>query len=177
MLFRSTLAYFINPALANSKIYILSTILTVFWGATLINFFGMKVSSFVSTIGALLGTLIPMILIMGLGLEWFLSGKNLQIHLGWSAFLPHVHNLNDLAFFTAILFGLIGMEMSAVHADEVKNPGKAYPRALFYSTLIIFITLVCASLAIAVVVPQKQLNILTGLIQAFQIFFRSYGLQ
>ena len=39
-----TLAYLINPHLADSKTYMLSVILITFWGATLLNMFGMKLS-------------------------------------------------------------------------------------------------------------------------------------
>ena len=31
------------------------------------------------------------------------------------------------------MFGLVGIEMSAVHADEVTEPQKAYPKAILWS--------------------------------------------
>ena len=68
------------------------------------------------------------------------------------------------------------MEMSAVHAEEVKNPQKNYPRALLYSTIIIFGTLVFASLAITLVVPAEKLSVVSGLIDAYAIFFAEYKL-
>jgi amino acid transporter len=152
------LAYLVNPALANNKIYMLSAILLLFWVATFINCFGMRWSSLVSTIGALIGTLIPMLLIITLGALWFYQGKPLQIAFTARAFWPDLSNINNLSFLIAVLFGLIGVEMSAVHADEVRNPGRAYPIAIFYSCLVIIFSLVFASLAIAIVVPQKQFN-------------------
>ncbi|MGE3920420.1 MAG: APC family permease, partial [Gammaproteobacteria bacterium] len=85
-------------------------------------------------------------------------------------------NWHSLAFLTAILFSLVGMEMSAVHAEEVKNPQKDYPRALFYSTIIILTSLTLASLAIAIVVPQAKISLVSGLINAFSIFFHTYHL-
>ncbi|MGB6976818.1 MAG: amino acid permease [Gammaproteobacteria bacterium] len=168
------LAYLINPALTNNKIYMLSAILLLFWFATLINCFGMRWSSLVSTLGALVGTLMPMLLIIVLGTLWFYQGKPLQITFTHQAFWPVLSNLNNLSFLIAVLFGLIGVEMSAVHADEVHNPDKTYPLAIFYSCLLIIFSLVFASLAIAIVVPQKQLNLITDLIAAFMIFFNAY---
>jgi glutamate:GABA antiporter len=168
------LAYLVNPALANNKIYMLSAILLLFWVATFINCFGMRWSSLVSTIGALIGTLIPMLLIITLGALWFYQGKPLQIAFTARAFWPDLSNINNLSFLIAVLFGLIGVEMSAVHADEVRNPGRAYPIAIFYSCLVIIFSLVFASLAIAIVVPQKQLNLITDLIAAFMVFFNAY---
>jgi amino acid transporter len=169
-----TLAYLINPALADSKIYMLLVIMIIFWSATFVNFYGMKTSSLVSTLGALFGTLLPMLFIIGLGIYWFLKGNPLQIEFNFRDLIPRMTNSNNLSFLTAVLFGLVGIEMSAVHADEVKNPGRVYPRAILYSTMIIFFSLVLSSLAIAMVVPNRELNVVTGLIQAFEIFFTAY---
>lgn len=170
------IAYIIDPQLAESKLYMLTVILVIFWGATLINCFGMRLSSWVSTIGALVGTLVPMCFIIVLGIVWIKQGNPLQLNFTAQEFFPKLGDPSSLSFLLAVLFGLVGMEMSAVHADEVREPGKSFPKAIFFSTLIIFATLVLSSLAIAVVVPHHTLNVITGLIQAFQIFFNSYGL-
>lgn len=170
----ATIAYLINPELVNNKVYLLSVILGMFWGSTILNCLGMRVSSWVSTIGAVVGTIIPMLFIIILGVVWLGQGHASEISFHPSAFWPTSGNMANIAFFTAVLFGLIGMEMSAVHAEEVKNPQRDYPRALLYSTLIIFFTLVLSSLAIAIVVPQQQLNLVSGLIDAFGIFFTNF---
>jgi glutamate:GABA antiporter len=172
----ATLAYLINPALADSKVYMLLVIVIIFWSATVVNFYGMRTSSIVSTLGALLGTLFPMLLIISLGLYWLWLGNPSQIQFTKAEFFPTLTHPNTLSFLTAVLFGLVGMEMSAVHADEVKNAGRVYPRAILYSTVIIFISLVFSSLAIAMVVPKRDLNVVTGLVQAFHVFFAAYHL-
>ncbi len=64
--------------------------------------------------------------------------------------------------------------MSAVHAAEVQNPQHNYPKAIFWSALIILGSLTFSALAIALVVPQKQLNIVSGLLQAFEVFFVAF---
>ncbi|MCC2666665.1 MAG: gadC, partial [Gammaproteobacteria bacterium] len=84
--------------------------------------------------------------------------------------------LQNIAFLTNILFGLMGMEMSAVHAGDVRSPKRDYPRALIYSAIIILSTLIFSCLAIAIVVPVKQLNLVSGLMDAFVIFFNAYHL-
>jgi amino acid transporter len=66
--------------------------------------------------------------------------------------------------------------MSAVHAGDVEEPHKNYPRALLYSAVLIIITLLCGSLAIALVIPAKQIGLVTGLIDAYGIFFKAYHL-
>jgi len=64
----------------------------------------------------------------------------------------------------------MGLEMSAVHAEEVRNPVRDYPRALFISGTIILLTLILSSCAIAIIVPKASLNIISGLDQAYALF-------
>ena len=66
--------------------------------------------------------------------------------------------------------------MSAIHAGEVDKPEKNYPRALRNSSILIWLSLVCSSLAIAIVIPRQELNFVSGLIDAFSKFFQSYHL-
>jgi len=170
------LAYLVDPALTNNKVYMLSVILIAFWGTTLLNCLGLKVSSWVTALGAIFGTLLPMIFIAALGFSWLFLGKPSQLTLSVRNFFPNMSSLANLAFFTNILFGLMGMEMSAVHAGDVRNPAKNYPKALLVSGTVILVTLIVAALAIAIVIPAKQLNLVSGLMDAFNIFFKSYGI-
>jgi amino acid transporter len=171
-----TLSYLINPALASSKIYTLSVILILFWGATWLNCLGIRISSWISIIGAIVGTIIPMLLIIGLGVFWLWQGHASQLVFNKASFMPHLNNINNLGFLTAVLFGLMGMEMSAVHAGDVKNPKKDYPRALVYSAIIILVTLIGGSLAIALVIPNKQISLVSSLVDAYAIFFKAHHL-
>lgn len=169
----ATIAYLVAPNLSNHQGYLLITIIGLFWLFTLFNCYGMRISSLISGLGAILGTLVPMIGITILGFIWFLQGRPIQIAtpIHW---LPDFSSINHLSMFSAVLFGLLGMEMSAVHAEEVRDPQRDYPRALIYSTLLIFSTLVMGSIAIVVVVPANQLSVVSGLIDAYAVFFNAY---
>lgn len=166
--------YFFNPDLATNKLYMVLMILGLFWAATIINLFGMKVSSAISTIGAIVGTLLPMVFIVILGVVWLGESEPSQIAFSWDALIPDLSQSGNLAFFSSILFGLLGLEMSATHAAEVRNPKKDYPRSVFISIGIILATIVFSSLAIAITVPHQKLSLVTGILQAFFIFFQGY---
>ncbi len=172
----ATLAYLINPSLATNKTYMITMMLLLFWGATLSNCFGMKISGMISTFGAIVGTLLPMLMMIGLGIGWLMSDAPTAFTFSWNQLLPQLNNYHDLAFFVAILFGLLGMEMSAVHAEDVQNPQKTYPRALLISSALIFITLMGSSLAITMVIPPQELSLVSGLSDAFHIFFTQFHL-
>ncbi|MFM8454631.1 MAG: polynucleotide adenylyltransferase PcnB, partial [Gammaproteobacteria bacterium] len=172
----STLAYVLFPGLENSAAYILGVVFTCFFISTLINCFGMKLSAWMSTVSSILGTLLPMGLIIGLAAAWILEGKPLAIRFDSASFWPGAElNFAQLSSLSPILFGLMGLEMSAVHALDVKNPRKDYPRALLISGFVIVLSLVLSSLAIALVVPTEKIHRITGLIQAFESFFQAFG--
>lgn len=175
-LIAGTFTYFFNPKLADNPYYMFISIVVLFWGATFINCLGMKASSIFSTVGALVGTIMPMVLISILGIVWLFSGNPSQISFSLKDFFPQASQSSNLAFLTNVLFGLLGLEMTATHAAEMKNPQKDYPRSLFISCIIILITIVFGALAISIVVPQKELSLVTGVMQAFNIFATSYNL-
>ncbi len=170
----ATLAYLFYPALAQNRYYLLFMILGIFWVSTLINSFGMRASGLISTVGVLVGTIVPGALIIVLGSVWLFSGAHVQVHFTVSSIFPNMHNIRSIVFLVGVLLALGGMEMSAVHAKEVKNPQRDYPRAIFLSTIVILVLSVLGSLAIAVVVPAKNISLVAGVMQAFQDFFISF---
>ncbi len=169
-------AYLINPDLAENKFYIISVILSLFWIATILNCYGMKLSAWVSIVGATVGTLIPMFFLILLSISFFFSGKPLAIDLSWSALLPNDCCYDKLGYFSSILFGLLGLEMVATHAGEMVDPRRDYPKSLFISVVLILSSTILASLAIAIAVPNKELNLVVGVLQAFQVYFEYFNI-
>ncbi len=172
----ATIAYIFNPALANHKIYTFCVILISFWGITAINFLGMRLSSIISSISVLFGTILPGALIIGLAVLWILSGNPSQIAFTWNSFIPDFSKVDHVVFLVGVLFSLAGMEMSAVHAEDVHNPQKNYPRAILLSAIIIVTLSILGSLSLAIVVPQKQISLVAGVMEAFDAFFTAYHL-
>ena len=93
-----TLAYLIDPALADNKFFVVSVILVGFWGMTLLNYLGIKTSGWFSSIGVILGTLLPGLLIIILGFSWVVGGNPIQTPLSWDALIPSFSNLGNLVF-------------------------------------------------------------------------------
>lgn len=175
-LIAGALAYLVDPALADNKVYMICTILILFWASTWINCLGMKASSWVSIVTALLGTLIPMVLITILGVLWLAQNNPLQIQFSWAEFFPSHGKVDNLAFLSNVLFGLIGLDMAATHAAEMKNPRTDYPKAMLISVVVILASIIFSSLAISLVVAPDELNLVTGCLQAFSIFLQKFNL-
>ncbi len=172
----TAVAYIFDPALATNKTFLITTILTTFWIATLINFLGMRISGLISVITALLGTVVPVVLITLLSLGWLMKGLPSQISFQWNAMAPDLRSLKDLVLFTGILFGLAGVEMSAVHAKNVENPKVAYPKGIFLSAILILGFSTIGALAIGVIVPTHEIQLASGAMEAFRYLLDAYNL-
>jgi glutamate:GABA antiporter len=171
-----TIGYLINPALASNPYFLWLVIVASFWGATLLNMRGMSSSALFSNICAISGLLLPMSLIIGLGAVWLVGGNPSEVKFDLQSITPHFQDKSLWVSLTAIMMSFCGIEIATVHANDVHNPQHAFPRALINSVLIILITLILGSLAIAVVLPQNDINLVAGIMQAFNAFFGRYEL-
>lgn len=162
------------PGLAQNSFCILALMLIVFWGATIVNFFGIELSGWVSSLGVLLGTLIPGALIIGLGAIWLIQGKPTQIEFTLDALIPNF-DLENIVIFSGVLLGLAGIELSAFHIRDAKDPQRNYPKAVAIGCVIILLVYILGTVAIAAVVPKETLSLSSGLVQAFQVFFLNFG--
>ena len=180
----SALAYlFMKPELAGDGAYTGTVILVCYWGATFLALAGSDVASSVTKYGVLVGTVLPGILIIALGAMWVIQGNPLQF-LGASSgvahvhprFFPHITGLGSIAFLAGIILLFAGVEVQAVHASEMEDPGKQYPASMFMAAGIIFLIFILGSLAVAAAIPADQISLTAGLMQAFQLLLEKFKL-
>lgn len=172
----ATAAFLVNPALASNKWYLLSVILSTFWIMTFINLRGLKTSASFASFCAIAGMIVPMAFIIALATTWWMSGHPLQIKLDWHSLLPQLHESRSWSSLTAIMTSYLGMELAAVHVNDVKHPRRTFPLALLISVVLIMATMIMGSLAIAFVLPHDKINLVEGVMQTFQHFLASYHL-
>jgi putative glutamate/gamma-aminobutyrate antiporter len=172
----ATIAYIFQPDLANNTNYMLWMILAIFWGCTLTNLLGMRTSSWISAFGVIFGTFIAGFIIIGLGFTWFIEGKPLQISFDFASALPSLTSSDQLVFFTGVILSYCGIEMSAIHAREVDNPQKNYPKAILACVIIVILMSLLGVLSIAIVIPKQDINLAAGTLQAFSYFVSAYNL-
>ena len=171
-----TAIYFIDPALGQNKVYLISIILLVFWGLTFLSLHGIAISTRFASFCALFGMVAPMTLVLICGFLWIIMGHPSQVSLHWSAMLPSFTSFDSWSSLTAITASFLGIELAAVHVNHLKAPGHDYPKALIISIVIILVTMILGSLTIAVIVPVDQINLIDGVVQAFHYFLQAYHL-
>jgi glutamate:GABA antiporter len=169
-----TAAYLINPELAQNKLYLVSFILVVFWGLTWINTKGIHISALVNNVCATMGTIVPMLFLITLGAIWVFNDHPLQIDLDHT--LPSLKDSTNWVSLIAIMASFVGIELAGVHVGDIREPQKNFPKAILVATLFIFLSMVLGSFAIAFVLPAKEINLISGVMQVFTNFFHVFHL-
>lgn len=174
--FGSIFAYSINrPDLVNNGFYISITTIVVFWIVTIINLKG-QLGKWVSTLGSVIGIYIPFTLIVILGIWYFLKYGN--VNLGPFTFktaIPNITHLSKLSFFSGICFIFAGLEIASVHANDIDNPKRNYPIAVFLSIGAMIIFNLIAGLTESNAIPNNQIQ-LANILQPFKIYFDHLGI-
>ncbi len=171
-----TLAYLINPALAQNKYYLISVILIAFWSLTILGLAGLRASATFAGFCAIIGMILPMAFIILLAVIWLIKGNPIAIDLHLTSLIPHWKDTQSWVSLTAIMTSFLGMELAAVHVRNVHNPQHNFPRAMLLSVCLILATMIFGSLAIAFVLPADKISLVDGVMRAFTNFFQSYHL-
>ena len=173
----TAIAFIVNPALAENKLFIFAFINILLWGCTLLNMKGSKWSNFLSSTGATAGVLVPGALLILAGLLFLLTGNPPETPFDPAALIPDLSDPSKLLMLVSMLVGLAGIEMSSVHVTDVENPNKNFPKAILIATAIIIVVNILATLAITVVVPLDKISASEGIFEAFELALGKFGVQ
>lgn len=111
----STLAYVINPALADSGLYTGIIIVVLFWTGVLVSARGMDAIAKLASSGLVLGTLIPRVILVVLGCVYLCQGNPSAAPMNTSHILPPWTGIASLVLIVNNFLSYMGMEMNAVH--------------------------------------------------------------
>jgi glutamate:GABA antiporter len=162
-----TLAYVIDPRLAGNGVYNAAVIIVLFWGGVLVCSRGTAVVAQLSSSGTMVGTLIPAVILVALGVAYLLQPNHSAAPMNADHLLPAWHGLASIVLVVSSFFTYAGVEVNAVHVDELRNPGRDYPRSIFLATALVLAVFIGPTLAIAWVIPAQQISLTAGLMQAF----------
>lgn len=165
----------IDPELGSNRLYNFVVMLGVFWGTILINLRGTSMTSKLSSVGVIVGTLVPGAFIILLWIAWIVLDKGNAIPFSAPALLPDL-SVGNLPFVASLVLMFAGIEMCGYYALNVKNPQVDFPKATLLAAVIIFVMSVVPTLALAWVVPSKEIDLNAGVIQALGVMFDGLNL-
>lgn len=148
---------------SQDKVLMIGLALAILWSVAILNLLGTELGKWNSDMGGIATILVGALLIVAGGVAWRHGGsatplRNLVPRLDWE----------KLNFWSQIALGLTGLELGAIMAGEIRDPKRTIPRAAWMSGLAICAFYVGGTLALLVLVPSGQVDIISGVMQAAQ---------
>lgn len=172
----ASLAYAIGqPLLVNSGVYTGVVVLLVFWAATLIALRGLAAMARISSLGVIIGTLIPATALIAFMVVWLASGKPSQAPMRATAIVPPFTGLASIVLIVSNFIALGGLEVSAVHIRDMRRPVSDYLKAIAVAVVLALLIYIPGTIAVAVAVPARQIDLNAGTAQAFAAFAQGLG--
>ncbi len=172
----STLAYVIAPSLAHSGIYIAAVIIVVFWTAVLASARGVAAVDKLASYGIVIGTLIPGALLVVLAIVYLAQGNPSAAPLDSHHLVPPWNGLASIVLIVNSFFTYAGVEVNAVHVDDLRDAPREFPRAILVAVILILLVFIFPTLAISVAVPSAHISLTAGVMQAFKYLLDHFGL-
>ena len=150
-----------HQGLADNKLFAASVSLVLLAFLTLLNILGLGVGKWINNLGAI-GTFIAAAVLIGLGIViWSRFGTGITA----ADFKVPANPRFVLNSFGVICFGLVGLELASVMGDEIRDPARTLPGAVFWGGLISGTLYVAVTLTLLISVG-KSVNVLQGVVQA-----------
>jgi len=172
----STLSYVFTPSLAHSGLYTTVVIIVVFWASVLVAARGVAVADKLASWGILIGTLIPGLALVVLAAIYLLQGSHSAAPLNGHHVLPPWQGLTSIVLIVNAFFTYAGVEVNAVHVDELRNPAREFPKAILVAVILILVVFIPPTLAISISVPSQHISLTAGVMQAFRTLLDHFSL-
>jgi amino acid transporter len=167
-------AFVVDPALQDNGVFLSVVIIAVTWLAAGLTLHGLRLAKGLTWFAVIGGVVVPTLIVVGLALAYVAAGRPVQMATDLGSLVPTFH-AGDLAFLSGALLMFMGIEISAIHAGDVRDPGRTIPRANLVAVALCVVLFVPLTLALATVLPRTDINIITGLMQATQRFLVEFG--
>jgi amino acid transporter len=155
-----------ESGLSDRWIYVLPVTLGALWIAALINIVGLGTGKWLQNAGGV-GTYIPGLILIMLGVYGGMTGRAAN-ELNTTTLTPDLNNLPALNLLASIAFAFAGLELASTMGEEVENPRRNLPRAIFISAPLIAVAYILGTAAVLWWLPNKDVNVVSGFLQAIK---------
>jgi glutamate:GABA antiporter len=161
-----------SAGLVDNRLFVLLVSFSLLWLLAGLNVRGLAVGKWVNNLGGI-GTAVAATALVGLAV-YVVRARGTT--LPPSSFSPRGADWHLLSTFGVICFGLVGLELGSVMGDEIRDPQRTVPSAVLWGGVISGALFVGTTLAVLLAVPQQEIGIVQGLLQAINRMATSNGL-
>src|SRR5208282_371532 len=149
--------------LSQDRTFLLVLSLVLLFVAVWLNIIGLNIGKWLQNAGGV-GTYLPLLMLVGVALlEYFKHGS--LTHFTWANMMP-TWNWDTVNFWSQIAFAFTGLELVSAMSEEVRDPRRTLPRAVFGAGAMIAFMYIAGTFAILALVPATDLDPKSGVFHA-----------
>jgi len=134
--------------------------------AVVLNIIGLNIGKWLQNAGGV-STYAPLVLLVALGVFlWVRQGS--ATHLTWTNVLP-VWNWDTVNFWSQIAFAFTGLELVSAMSQEIRDPQRTLPRAVFAAGVLIAVMYIVGTMAVMALVPPADVSTTSGVFHAITV--------
>jgi len=149
--------------LAENRTFLLVGSLLMLAVAVWLNIIGLHIGKWLQNAGGV-GTYVPLMMLVAVAvvLGWRHGSVT---HFTRAAMWPH-WDWDTVNFWPQLAFAFAGLELVSTMSEEVKNPQRTFPRAIFASGALIAFMYIVGTIAVLMILPGETVDAKSGVFQA-----------
>jgi amino acid transporter len=144
--------------MAQNRTFLLAGSFVMLIVAVWLNIIGLHIGKWLQNAGGV-GTYLPLTVM----LLWSRHGS--VTHFTWAGMMPH-WDWDTVNFWPQLAFAFAGLELVSAMSEEVKNPQRTFPRAIFASGALIALMYIAGTVAVLMMLPSETVDPKSGVFQA-----------
>ena len=155
-----------GAALAQNRTFLLTVSLSLLVVAVALNIIGLNIGKWLQNAGGV-GTYVPLVMLVGIAaLVCFRHGSATQFT---AANMMPTWNWDTVNFWSQIAFAFTGLELVSAMSEEVRDPRRTLPRAVFGAGALIALMYIVGTFAILGLVPAAGIDPQSGVFNAITV--------
>jgi len=155
-----------NSGLASSWYYVMPACTLMLWFATALNIVGLGTGKWLQNIGGIGAYLAgAILLVVGIHAVYAHPSAN---PITLRSLVPNFGSLSEVNLWASIAFAFSGLELAATLGDEIHEPSRSLPRAIYLSAPLIAGLYILGTVCVLWIVPATSISITSGFLQAIE---------
>lgn len=155
-----------GQALAENRAFLLSVSLGMLLVAVGLNIVGLNIGKWLQNAGGV-GTFIPLVILVAIAVCVALRHGS-ATHFTWRNMLP-TWNWNTVNFWSQIAFAFTGLELVSAMSEEVRDPRRTLPRAVYGAGALIAVIYIAGTFSVLALAPAAGIDPQSGVFNAISI--------
>jgi glutamate:GABA antiporter len=162
-------AYVLGPRgapLAQDRTFLLAGSFILLAVAVGLNLVGLNIGKWLQNAGGV-STYLPLLILTAVAVILWRSHGSVT-RFTWANMMPH-WDWDTVNFWPQIAFAFTGLEIGSMMSEEIRDPRRTFPRAIFAAGALIAVIYIVGTFAVLSLVPAEQADPKSGVFQAITL--------